>query len=54
MVVMSGDEGCWFLAMGIRVGVFVFKMIWFEFCSMSSMMVPLSEKFKTPTPLQLS
>ena len=32
--VMSGDIGCW-LAAGFRVGVFVFSMMWFEFCSAS-------------------
>ena len=41
IVVMSGDVFCCLGLLGTLVGVFVFRMMWFEFWSASSMMCPL-------------
>ena len=38
--VMSGDMGDW-LAFGSRVGVFVFSVMYEEFCKISAMRAPL-------------
>ena len=40
MVVMSGEVGCWFTWGGMRVGVFVFSVIWLEFAIMSAISDP--------------
>ena len=40
MVVMSGEVGCWFACGGMRVGVFVFSVIWLEFAIMSAISDP--------------
>ena len=40
MVVMSGEVGCWFVWGGMRVGVFVFSVIWLEFAIMSAISDP--------------
>ena len=40
IVDMSGDVFCWFLLFGIRVGVFVLSIIWFEFCNMFVIVSP--------------
>ena len=40
MVVMSGEVGCWFAFGGMRVGVFVFSVIWLEFAIMSAISIP--------------
>ena len=39
--VMSGDVRCWFVLFGTLVGVFLFSVMWSEFCMMSAMSVPL-------------
>ena len=41
MVVMSGEVGCWFKCGGMRVGVFVFSVIWLEFAIISAISIPL-------------
>ena len=40
MVVMSGEVGCWFASGVMRVGVFVFSVIWLEFAIMSAISDP--------------
>ena len=40
MVVMSAEVGCWFACGGMRVGVFVFSVIWLEFAIMSAISDP--------------
>ena len=40
MVVMSGEVGCWFRCGGMRVGVFVFSVIWLEFAIISAISIP--------------
>lgn len=41
MVVMSGDDVCWNVVFGTRVGVFVFKDMCFELLMMSEIKIPL-------------
>ena len=36
MLVVSGEVGCWFAWCGMRVGVFVFSVIWLEFAIISA------------------
>ena len=39
MVVMFGEDSCWFAWGDMRVGVFVFRVIWLEFFIMSAISV---------------